>query len=160
MTFDKKDIILSVGGTIAAIAVAYLIYKMQQRDAAQQAANSANADAEIESELANQQSAIASLPSVSVPTISSTPSSTDVVQQSQSPASGDELAAIISAFQSSDNTSVTSAITPIASLDINNLLPSSTVGVPVASPPTQPIAPSLPPVTAHPVTTTDTGVNS
>lgn len=119
----KEDIILTVGGSLAAIGVAYLIYRVQQRQAALAADNEQNNSDAIESQLANQQAEFASLPQISVPSISSTPSTTDVDQQSTgSSASDNVLSQLIASFQATDNTGVTSTVSPIASLDIGQLL--------------------------------------
>lgn len=119
----REDIILTVGGSLAAIGVAYLIYRVQQRQSALAEQNAqSNSDA-IESQLANQQAEFASLPQISVPSISSTPSTTDVNQQSTgSSASDNVLSELIASFQATDNTGVTSTISPIASLNIGQIL--------------------------------------
>lgn len=118
----KEEIFLSIGGAIAAIGVSYLIYREQTQQAAVAAANAENNSEEIESQLANQQAAVAALPQISVPAISSSVSPTDTSQQSQAPAPDSDLESIISAFMSSDSSPVTNTITPIASIGIDSLL--------------------------------------
>lgn len=120
MSVDKKQVAMWAAGILASAAVAFLIYRLQSNDAAQAAANEADASEESESELANQQQEVASLPSISVPTIASTPSTTpsttDTTNQGTSPATDDDLESIIAAFQGSDQSGVTNATTPIAAL--------------------------------------------
>jgi hypothetical protein len=116
----REELILAIVGGVASIGVTFLFYRMSQQSAAQDAANSANAAAEQESELANEQSEIASLPSISVPTVSSTPSSTDVAQQTTGTSASDStLEAIVSAMQAtSTNSAVTTTITPLAAVGL------------------------------------------
>lgn len=62
---NKKDIALTVGGVLATMVLAYLLYRLQQRDAATSAANAA-ADQQTQVSQANQQeSYLAQLPSIS-----------------------------------------------------------------------------------------------
>ncbi len=109
MTYDKKDIALTVGGILASITVAYLVYRMEANNASVAAQNQAANDAQLQAEIANQQSYA---PSISVPQISSTPSVTDSTNQALAPAPDSNLSAIIAAFQASDQTSVTSVANP------------------------------------------------
>jgi hypothetical protein len=116
MALDKKQIALTVGGILAGLALTYLLYRLEQNNAATAAANAANASEEDESELANQQAEVASLPGVSVPTISSTPSTTDTTQQGTSPATDTTLEALIASMLGQDNSSTTGASTPLAGI--------------------------------------------
>lgn len=112
MAIDKEKVLLWAGGVLASAAVAFLIYRLQQQDAAQNAANAANAAAEEQSELANQQAETASLPEVSVPSITSTPSTTtsptDTANQSQTPSDSSTLEAFLATVLAEDSTPVTS----------------------------------------------------
>ena len=109
MAYDKKDIALTVGGVIASMVVAYLIYRMEANNASIAQQNAAAQAAEAESALANQQTQVASLPSISVPAIATaTPSTTDTSNQSQTSAIDPNLEAIIAAFQSQPSGDVTS----------------------------------------------------
>lgn len=123
MKLDKKEIALWAGGILASAAVAFLIFRLQQNDAAAAAANAANQANYTESELANQQSEVASLPSVSVPTISATPSTTDTTQQGQTDASDSSLESIIAKMLGIDSTSVTSQTSPSGNLTIGTGTP-------------------------------------
>ena len=116
MAVDKKQVAMWVGGILASAAVAFLIYRLQQQDAAQNATNAADAAAAQESALANQEAETASLPSVSVPTISATPDPTDSANQGGASAADAGLSALIASMLSSDNSSTTSVSTPIASI--------------------------------------------
>jgi hypothetical protein len=109
MAYDKKDIALSVGGILASMVVAYLIYRMEANNAATAQQDAAAQAAEAESALANQQAQVAALPSISVPAIATaTPSTTDTTNQAQASAIDPNLEAIIAAFQSQPSSSVTS----------------------------------------------------
>lgn len=57
---NKKDIALTVGGVLATMVVAYLIYKMQQRDAAAAAAQNEDATDEAAQNAASAEQADAS----------------------------------------------------------------------------------------------------
>lgn len=130
MKFDKKDVILSIGGVIASAGIAYLLYRLEQNNAAQAAANSTAQSEEIQSQLANQQALLTSLPSVSVPTIttpSTTVSSTDTSNQDQTSASDSALEAIITQMLASDQTPVTSQTSPQSAI---NQIPLPTPYVP------------------------------
>ena len=145
MALDKKEIALTVGGVVATIAVAYLIYRLEQNNAAIAQANAqANSDA-IQSQLANEQQQIASLPSVAVPAISSAPVSSGA-SQTQAPALDPNLAAIITAFQSGNQSDVTSASTPVANVIPTLALPSTPLVVPVNIPAINTFAPLVSPV--------------
>ena len=112
---NKKDIALTVGGVLATMVVAYLIYKMQQRDAAAAAA-SVQDDSEAAAVAAQQAQeaqysaawqAEQTFPQVTTPTITGAISTTDT------PASVDTSAA----------TATTGATgTTIDSTDIDTLL--------------------------------------
>lgn len=132
MSMDKKDIALTVGGIMAGLTLTYLLYRLEQNNAATAQADAVNQAAETESSLANQQAQIASLPSVSVPSLS-TPSSTDTSLQATSPATDSNLAAIIAAFQTQDNSSVTSQSSPVGSIPVLSL-PSQIMAPPVDIP--------------------------
>jgi len=86
---DKKDIALTVGGVVATMALAYLFYKLQQRDsAAAAAATQAAADeatqAAQQAQLAQssaayqEQATAAYYPSVSTPSLTGTGSDADL----------------------------------------------------------------------------------
>lgn len=113
MALDKKQIALTVGGIMAGLTLTYLLYRVEQQNSA---TNEANQSAITQSELANQQAQIASLPSINVPMISSVPSSTDTSNQSQASAIDPNLEAILANVLSQDNSPVTSQSTPIASI--------------------------------------------
>lgn len=86
---NKKDIALTVGGVVATMALAYLFYRMQQRDAAANAAaTQAAADAATQAAAQAQQAQEAQAsgayqelaayyPSVSTPSITGTTTTTD-----------------------------------------------------------------------------------
>lgn len=112
MALDKKQIALTVGGILAGLTLTYLLYRLEQNNAATASANAANAAAEEQSELSNQQADVASLPSVSVPTISSTPSTTDTTNQATAPASSSALEAILASMLGEDTSGVTSQTSP------------------------------------------------
>jgi type II secretory pathway pseudopilin PulG len=120
MALDKKQIALTVGGILAGLTLTYLLYRLEQNNAATAAANAANASAEAESQLANQQAEVASLPAISVPTISSTPSTTpstsDTSNQSQTSSIDPGLESIIASLLSQDNTSTTTQQSPSAQI--------------------------------------------
>ena len=107
MAFDKKQIALSVGGILAGLTLTYLLYRLQQKDAAAAQQSQANAASEASSQYALQQSQLASIPQISVPTISATaaaPAATDTT----APASSSALQAILTQILSEDQTPVTS----------------------------------------------------
>jgi hypothetical protein len=137
MAIDKEHLYITIGGVIASGAIAYLIYRMQTQNAA------ANTDAQIEAseeESQQEQSYIAQLPSISAaaPSATTTYSSTgDVATGSTTgtPATDDDLEALIAAFQSSPLNSVVLQSTPVASLQ------------PLAAPSQQTVAPvTIPPL--------------
>lgn len=72
----RKDIALTVGGVLATMVLAYLLYRLQQRDAAAAAANAANSEQDQEAEAEQQQEYLAELPTVSGGTTDSTSLST------------------------------------------------------------------------------------
>lgn len=117
MALDKKQIALTVGGIVAGLTLTYMLYRLEQ---GKSAADTAAADASAQSALATQQFQYASLPSISVPTISSTPattpSPTDVSNQSQIPAIDPTLAKYLAAALSQDNTHITSQSSPISAI--------------------------------------------
>jgi hypothetical protein len=69
---NKKDIALTVGGVLATMVLAYLLYSLQQRDAATAAANSANAEADAEDQQAEQEEYLSQLPTASTGVASGT----------------------------------------------------------------------------------------
>jgi hypothetical protein len=87
---NKKDIALTVGGVLATMVLAYLLYQLQQRDAAAAAANAANASAEDEADAEAEQeqeySLSSQLPQVSVGTTST---GIDTVNDDTDPTSDD-----------------------------------------------------------------------
>lgn len=117
MGLDKKQIALTVGGIVAGLALTYLLYRLEQ---GKSAANAAASDAAAQSAMATQQFQYAQLPTISVPTISATPSTTpsptDTSNQGQSPAIDPTLAAYLAKVLSEDNSHVTSQSSPVASI--------------------------------------------
>lgn len=116
MPLDKKQIALTVGGILAGLTLTYLLYRLEQNNAAANAQSETDAANAQQSELANQQAQFSSLPSISVPTISATPSPTDTTNQGQVSAVDPTLEAFLAAALSADNTAVTSATSPVATI--------------------------------------------
>jgi hypothetical protein len=88
---NKKDIALTVGGVLASFALAYLLYRLQQRDAAINAANaaaSAQASQDAQNtQIANETSLESQLPTLNISGGNSTALSTAIDGSSDSSAS-------------------------------------------------------------------------
>jgi hypothetical protein len=141
MAIDKEHLYITIGGVIASGAIAYLIYRMQTQNAA------ANTDAQIaasEEETQQEQSYISQLPSISAsaPSATTTYSSAgDVATGSTTgtPATDDELEALIASFSASPLNSVVLQSTPVAIVN------------PLAAPGQQTVAPvTIPTLNASP----------
>lgn len=95
---DRKDIALTVGGVLATMVVAYLIYVRQQKDAAATAQAAADAEAQAEQNQEAQYSAgyqyseqmpSFSTPSISLPSTSTSSTSSTVDTSASTAATGD-----------------------------------------------------------------------
>jgi hypothetical protein len=136
MAIDKEHLYITIGGVIASGAIAYLIYRMETQN------NAADTSAQIEAseeEAQQEQSYIAQLPSISSSAPSSTTtytSSGDIATGSTTgtPATDDDLEALIAAFQSSPLNSVVLQSTPVATVT-PLAAPSQTTIAPVTIPP-------------------------
>lgn len=73
----KADIALTVGGILASMVVAYLVYKMEQRNNAANIQAAAQAASDAAANSAQQNSYAAALPAISIPSASVYPTSTD-----------------------------------------------------------------------------------
>lgn len=131
MAVDKEKIALWVAGVLASAAVAFLIYNLERKNAAQTQQNAIDASNEAESELANQQSEAASLPQISVPSLA--PSPTDVSNQATAPANNSELDTFLAALLAGDNSSITSQSSPSGNLVIPPLIPVSKQSIPAVN---------------------------
>lgn len=118
MALDKKQIALTVGGILAGLTLTYLLYRLEQNNAANNQAASDAVASEVVSQQPQQQQI--SVPSISVPTISATPSTTasptDTSNQNQASAIDPTLATLLAASLSQDNSHITNVSTPLASI--------------------------------------------
>lgn len=137
MAIDKKQVIMWTAGTLASLAAAFLIYRLQKRDAA---ASAANAEATAEAQAAQsqqEQSYLAQQPVTSVPTISASAPVTSAVNTAvdnggSTPSDSSALETALLSLLSNDSSNVTSQSSPsgnavIAALPIQTLqLPTPT----------------------------------
>ena len=136
---NKKDIALTVGGVLATGVLTYLLYRLQQRDAATAAANvAASADAS-QAQVYNEAGLAASLPQVSVPAIgnlgSSNEGSTDTTSSNGTSATASDtglLTQILSEFAGAINAPAYGATSNASLIPTLTVDPSSGLsGVPI-----------------------------
>ena len=141
---NRKDIALSVGGTLASMALAYLLWRIQQKDAAQAAANaSATATqqaATAAQDQANEYAVSSALPSLGVSSTSgysvSTPvtAGDDVMSSELSDSETGLLGSVLGLIQQG-MTANTTASTPGASSSIAALTGATASNVSAAATP-------------------------
>lgn len=121
---NKKDIALTVGGIIASMVVAYLIFKMEQKDSAANLASqelaAQNAATAAQNSQYEQQSYLASMPSISVSSPSGEEDVSAAPVTSATPSEDPTLAAIVSAFGTNNQSN------PASSSPSSSLIPSVT----------------------------------
>lgn len=132
---EKKQILMWIAGTLATLGVSFLVYRMEKRDAATNAANEEAATEAAAQQASAEQSYLATQPSVSVPSISTpAPATTtsDVNTAADNggatPSSASALEALVTSFLAQENSNVTSQTSPqgIAALPPQAALPVST----------------------------------
>lgn len=148
MAVDKKQVLMWVGGTLAAAGVSFLIYRLQSRDAAIGAANSEAASEAAAQQEQDEQAYLATQESTPVDSVSSTPTTattssdinTAVDNGGSTPSDSSQLESLISSFLANDNSAVTSqtspsgnsAIAPITATGLNG--PAAVINPPVNPP--------------------------
>lgn len=151
---NKKDIALTVGGILATMVVSYLIYQMEQRNAAAAAANAAAYDINQQNQLAQESAYLTQLPmfgsyndsGATNYTTGTTDTSAGAIT-SAAPAGDPTISAILGAFGIGVTSSPTNNV--ITSAPITMSFPTATLNDPTSiantgNQPTQPIAVSLP----------------
>jgi hypothetical protein len=132
---DRKDIALTVGGVIASAGVAFLIYRLQQRDAAQ---NAAAISASQDNTAQTQSAYLTALPSVSIPQETSSASFDTNSPVVQTPTGVDpNLEAIIASFLGQPGPTGTQPVQPIVTGG-----PVQPIATPIVT--GGPVAPSIP----------------
>ena len=126
---NKKDIALTVGGTLATMVLAYLLYQHQQASAAAAAANSDAAQQAAYDEQAQQEQYLSQLPSTSATTSldTSNEGTTDTTSSTGTDSSATTdglLSSIISAFagsinQSTPGSTVNASLIPTINSGVN-----------------------------------------
>lgn len=119
MPIDKKQVAMWTAGTLASVAATFLVYRLEKKSQAANAANqqaASDAAAQAEAQQQNQeQSYLATQPAVSVPSITATTTSdvnTAADNGGATPSSASALEALVTSFLSQENSSVTSQTSP------------------------------------------------